>query len=154
MDKLIITYDNLLLLGDYNCEPSESCMNDFLGTYNLTNLVIEPTCFKNINKPTIIDLILTNKKSAFQNTKVFETGLSDFHKMTITVFKVSFQKQPPNLITYRNYKNFNSEYFCNELSLKLENRVMVDLNYDSFKYIFMKCLNKHAPVKKKMFKGK
>ena len=95
LDKLIIIYDNLLSLGNCDCEPSESCMNELLGTYDLTNLVIEPTCFKNINKPTIIDTILTNKKSTFQNTKVFKTGLSDFHKMVLTAFKRSFKKASP-----------------------------------------------------------
>ena len=31
-----------------------------------------------------------------------ETGLSDFHKMTVTVMKSQYQKQKPKIISYRN----------------------------------------------------
>ena len=52
---------NILLLGDFNCEEKANFMNDFLCTYNLKNLVKKPTCFTNVNNPSIIGLILTNK---------------------------------------------------------------------------------------------
>ena len=39
LDKFIENYDNILLLGDFNSEFSESCLNDFCNTYNLKNLV-------------------------------------------------------------------------------------------------------------------
>ena len=51
------------------------------------------TCFKNIDHPSCIDLILTNKPGSFQNTLVIQTALSDFHRLTVTVMKVNFQKQ-------------------------------------------------------------
>ena len=54
-----------------------------------------PTCYKNIDHPGSIDLILTNKSKSFQNTLVIETVLSDFHRLTVTVMKVYFQKQAP-----------------------------------------------------------
>ena len=53
-----------------------------------------------------IDLILTNKSASFQNSMVVETGQSDFHKLTITVMKCSFQKQSPKVVYYRHYKFF------------------------------------------------
>ena len=37
--------------------------------------------------PTCIDLMLTNRPKSFQDTLVIETGLSDFHKMTVSVLK-------------------------------------------------------------------
>ena len=39
-----------------------------------------------------IDLILTNRPSYFQHSEVFETNLSDFHLLTVTEFKMNFQK--------------------------------------------------------------
>ena len=49
---------------------------------------------------------------------VVETGLSDFHKLTITVMKCSFQTQSPKVIYYRNYKYFVNDAFkanlCNK----------------------------------------
>ena len=40
-----------------------------------------------------------------------EAGLSDFHKMMLTVTKVFYKKQKTNIITYRNYKHFSNEVF-------------------------------------------
>ena len=62
----------------------EDPMKDFCCAYNLTNLVHEATCFKNPTHPTCIGIILTNKRRSFQNTNIIETGLSDFHKLTVT----------------------------------------------------------------------
>ena len=53
-------------------------------TYFLRNMVTEPMCFKKTIKPTNIDVILTNRKEYFTKTTLIETGLSDYHKMTVT----------------------------------------------------------------------
>ena len=83
LDHHMTKYENFLLLGDFNSELSENAMKEFCDTYNLTNLIKEPTCFKNPLNPNSIDLILTNRPRIFQNSKVIETGLSDHHKLTI-----------------------------------------------------------------------
>lgn len=38
------------------------------------------------------DLFLTNKPSSLQNTSTYETGLCNFHKMTVTILKAFFKK--------------------------------------------------------------
>ena len=43
----------------------------------------------------------------FQNTCVITTELSDFHEMVITVMKMTFQKNPPEELYYREYKKFD-----------------------------------------------
>ena len=100
LDKLNSTYDNLVLLGDFNTEPEERSISEFLNLYNLKNLVKQSTCFRNPNKPTRIDLILTNCPRSFQNTDTFETGLSAFHKLTFTVLKQHFPKQKPKVVIH------------------------------------------------------
>ena len=80
-------------MGDLNSEISEERMNIFCNTYYFKCLDNEPTCFKNINNPICVDLILTNKSVLFQHTKVIETGLSDFHRLTVTMMKSTFQKK-------------------------------------------------------------
>ena len=140
IDKYICNYDNLLLIGDFNSEIYEKDMNEFCNLYNLTSLIREPTCFKNCNNPTCIDLMLTNRDKHFQNSSTIETGLSDFHKMTITVLKTTFQKLSPTLINYRNYSKFNIENFKLELSNEL--LINCDLNnitYEKFMDVFFKC---------------
>ena len=96
-------------------------MNEFCKTYNLKNLVKGPTCFKNPENPSCIDLILTNHPRSFQGSTLIETGLSDFHKMTLTVMKMHFEKQRPKIIYYRDYKKFNHDDFNREVIQTLGN---------------------------------
>ena len=39
LNKLSTTYDNLILLGDFNVKPEEESIAEFLNLYNLKNLV-------------------------------------------------------------------------------------------------------------------
>ena len=68
------------------------------------NLVKEPTCFKNPENPTCIDLILTNKPLSFENTYVIDIGLSDFYKMIVAVMKKDFPKMNHRLLVIRNIR--------------------------------------------------
>ena len=74
LDNYIGNYDNILLLGDFNSEFSEPCLNDFCDIYNLKNLVKEPTCFKKPDNPSCIDLFLTNRSRTSQCTTTIETA--------------------------------------------------------------------------------
>ena len=96
---------------DFNVTMDDKFMINFCELNDLSSLIDKPTCYKNFDKPKCIDLILTNKPSYFQHSNVFETGLSDFHLLTVTEFKIGFQKLKPQVITYRNYKNFNNDRF-------------------------------------------
>ena len=40
------SYDRIVLIGDFNSEDHETCMETFLYQHNLTNIVKEGTCFK------------------------------------------------------------------------------------------------------------
>ena len=52
-------YENTLLIDDFNVEPNEANMNVFFNQHKLKSLNKEPTCFKNVHKPSYIDLSLT-----------------------------------------------------------------------------------------------
>ena len=56
IDHYSTHYDNILILGDFNTEMSENSMIEFCARYNLKNLVKEPTCYKNLTKPTCISI--------------------------------------------------------------------------------------------------
>ena len=89
------SYNNIIILGDFNVGVEELHMKTFCENYSLQNLIKQPTCYKNPSRPTCIDLILTNVPRSFQSSCVMETGLSDFHLMTLTVMKKSFKKFQP-----------------------------------------------------------
>ena len=85
-----------MLVCDFNAEESEPCLSQFLYGYNSAkNIVKESTCFKNVLNPSCIDLFITNSPLSSQNTVAVTNGLSDFHKMVITVMKMSFKKHSP-----------------------------------------------------------
>ena len=84
---------NLLL------QPTQKFLKDFCELNDLSNLIDKPTCYKNFDKPKRIDLIFTNKPSYFQHSNNFETGISDFHLLTVTEFKMEFQQLKPQVIT-------------------------------------------------------
>ena len=77
-------YDNFILLGDLNSEPTETAVRDFCEIYSCKNLIKDNTCLKNPLKFSCINLIITNRPKGFQNSVTEENGLSDFHKMTLT----------------------------------------------------------------------
>ena len=62
-----------MLIGYLNAEPTEAAVSVFCEIYNLKHLIKDKTCSKNPNKPTCIDLIVTNRPKCFQDTVVFET---------------------------------------------------------------------------------
>ena len=65
--------------------------------------------------------------------------LFDFHKMILTVFKITFTKSQPREIKYKDYKAFNQSNFENELKQTLNNLHIT--TYDKFKKIFLLVLN-------------
>ena len=113
--------DNFFQLGDFNSEPTEEAMESFCQIYIFKNLINKPTCYKNPTNPSCVDLILTNRPRSFRNSCTFETGLSDIHKMTLTVLKSSFAKQKPRILNYRNCKFFNNTLFRDQVLNKLIN---------------------------------
>ena len=84
-----------------------------------------PTCHKNPQNPSCIGLILTNSPLSFQSSGVIETGLSDFHKMTVTVMRTTFQKLGPKIIHYRDYRKYNNYSLRQDL---LSTLVMENIN--------------------------
>ena len=79
IDIYTTKYDNLLFLGDFNAGLEDASIKNFCLAYSLTSMINKPTCYKNPEKSSCIDLILTNCPRSFQNSCVIETGLSDFY---------------------------------------------------------------------------
>ena len=135
-------YEHLLILGDFNANISEPTPTSFC---TLKNLFKEPTCYKNPNNPSCIDLFLTNCARSFHNTCVFETGLSDFHKLVVTLLRTKFESLPPKISSYRIYKQNEGKF--KDLFLSYLNELEIsDLSVDVFKMTFLNALNSFAPV--------
>ena len=78
-----------------------------------------------------------------------ETGLSDFHKMTVTVMKSHYKKLKPKIICYRKYTNFSTDLFREKLMRNINKQNFSNITLDSLKDIFINILDTLAPVKHK-----
>ena len=102
------TYESYIVLGDFNAAVDNNAISSSCDAFDFVNIIREPTCYKNPENISCIDLILTNTPHSFQNLGAIETGFSDFHRMTVTVAKINFQKLKPRIINYRDYKFFDN----------------------------------------------
>ena len=147
LNKLNEAYETLFLLRDYNLTHEEESIAEFFNLCNLKNLAKQNACFKNSDKPSCIDLILTNSPRSLQNMVTFETGISDFHKLTFVILKQHFPKQKPKVNIHRQYQNFCNNY----LRIILQNTLLKygfnDIYYDNFIKAFLIVLNNHASLK-------
>ena len=130
------------------------CFHQTISTFHCAKF-FKNSYHKNPSHPKCIDLILTNEPRSFQTTCVIETGLSDFHLMTLTVMRKSFKKLKARVINYRSYKHFSNEVFRENLLGKLSQQTFVnnDYGFEKFCNITLKTLDKYAPRKAKHARG-
>ena len=140
LDEHSKKYENFVFIGDFNVNTSDSSMKEFCSLNGLKNLINKPTYYKNSEKPTCIDSILANQPTLFQRSAF----------LTVTEFKMSFQKCKPRIITYRNYKNYDNDVFRSEIqTFSSLNETDLGLFKESIFCIF----NKHAPIRKKYLRA-
>ena len=81
---------------------------------------------------------------------MFETGLSDRHKLIITILRKTISKRNSKKMFYRDYKRIDQKKFETELKLKLNSQT--NLSYSTFQAVFLEVLSKIAPVKVKVLR--
>ena len=130
-------------------------MSSFCDTFALISLIKEPTCYINPDNPSYLDIILTKKPLRSQSSCVVETGLSDFHRMILTVTKMTFQKLKRRVLNYKDYKHFNNERFRDDLLSEISNSYLEfdNNNFDEFFNMCQSTLDQHAIQKQKYARG-
>ena len=76
-------YENITLIGNFTMIPENKKLIDSC-EMKFEHLILKPICCKGLLLSTI-DLLLTNHKQTFMRSDVYETGVSDHHKMMISV---------------------------------------------------------------------
>ena len=61
LDPYSTKYDDLMVIRDLNAEINLECMKLFYETYDLSSLIKILTCYNSPEKPSCIDLLLTNR---------------------------------------------------------------------------------------------
>ena len=70
-------------MSDVNVETNDATVKNFCQIYGCKNIVQDKT-LKNPISPVYMDLIITNRPKSFQKSELIETGLSDFHIMSLS----------------------------------------------------------------------
>ena len=149
LDFYSTRYDKFLLAGDFNTQEDNEVLEDFLEDYHAKNLVKDPTCYKNAENPSCIDLFITNSYQSFQKTTTVSTGLSDFHKMAVTILKTTFPRAKPRIITYRTpYETKDLVY-----ALTINLRKMKENTYEKFEDAVTLSHNTVSAQKKKSLRA-
>ena len=136
-------------MGDFNVAMNDKAIEDFCPLNNLESLISKPTCYKNHENPTCIDLIVTNRPGYFQHSNVFETRISDFHLLTVTQLKMGSQKKLPKIIAYRDYKKFNNVKFRDDVN----NFAFDQFDVSNFNETIFNIFDKHAAIKQKYYRA-
>ena len=83
-------------------------------------------------------------------SNTFETGISDHHKLILTVAKSGSFKGRPREKIYKSYRSFNIETFKKTFSDKLSR--LESNSYSEFEKAFMAVLNRQALLKTKFLR--
>ena len=78
-----------------------------------------------------------------------KTGLSNFHKLEVTILKMYLPNNQPKINTYRDYKNFDNSRFSEELLSEIKKLGPLNKNISIFYNICIAVLEKYAPEKRK-----
>ena len=155
LDILLTNNNKVFLMRNFNAEEANIHIKEFWNLYQLKNLIKVPTCCKNTDNPKTIDLMLTNSVARFQNSCVLQTGLSDFHKMTVIVLTSYLEKKQPKVISYRDFGKFSNNDFRKQI---LRDFSTLNLSNESpslglYVDICIRALDVYAPKKKEYFRA-
>ena len=119
LNKCFNESNHVHIIGDLNVnfKQTPNPLSQICDTYDLKQLIKSPTCFKSLNNPSLIDVILTNKSKSIKSTINLSLGISDFHNYISAATRLSCPSSEPKLVHYRSFKNFNEESYRKDLQM-------------------------------------
>ena len=162
--KLIDNEDkDIIITGDLNCNLIEHAQNyatskliDIIDIFQLQQHIQTPTRIT-YNSSSLIDLILTH----IDDDKILEAGVVDLgisdHSLVYKCRKISILKEPPKIVFSRQFKNYSSYQFKEELRLSFYTSRYLTSNdpnvlWNEFKSNFLAVAEKHAPIRQRRVK--
>ena len=145
------------LIGDFNCDwtqlkkhkisPQTNRIVDFADLFQLQQLIKEPTRITQTSS-TLIDLAFSNRPEIINTSCVEHLGISD-HSLISICRKIPIPRKEPKLINTRQFKHYNINAFCSDLSkiLQTQSADLLDPNalWEEWKNIFVFIADMHAP---------
>jgi hypothetical protein len=158
LDRCLSDAKSVYIIGDINidmqCTPAP--FTDFMTMYNLCNIIEKPTCFKSVQNPSLLDVVLTNTPRRLLSHLNVSVGVSDHHNIICAATKVHLARNGKRHIKYRTMKNFNNDQYNSDLSKVPFHvcQIFDDPDDIMWCYNMMLCdvIDEHAPVKQKTLK--
>ena len=160
------TAKNIILLGDFNINYLDKNdhltekLEDICTTNSLSQQILKPTRMNvHTGSKTLIDHIWTNQECVPVKSAGTCLGLSD-HLATYIKINTRMESEEKT-ITYRDYKEYNAETFCNTLKNYIEssdiyNIINIDKNVnqamETLSNIITRTLDQFAPIKERKIK--
>ena len=118
IDRCIIISKSFYLIGDFNVDLSKipNSLTSLFDAYDLKNVITKPTCFKNVNNPSLLDGVITNSPLRLLTHFNLCIGISDCHNLVGGITRMNAPKIIPRKIVYRSFKSFDDVEFNNDLS--------------------------------------
>lgn len=133
------------MLREANARIS-SLLRNIFNVYSLSQLIREPTRVTSLSK-ILIDLCITNSPEEVTKSGVIHLAISD-HSVVFLTRKAHYDRNDHRTIDTRQVKHFDSNNQTQWANVDLYFGPK-DMWQESWKELFLSCVNKHAPLKLK-----
>ena len=147
---------NIFLLGDFNIDLSEddkALTKDFkqiLAAHSLTNVIMNFTRITATSK-TLIDLAITANPDKLIKSGTYAMGLSD-HDLIFIIIQLHRTKNPPKIISVRNYKDIDTAKIKTELETVPWHIISIFDDVDDslwcWEYLYHSVISEHVKTRK------
>ena len=117
INMCLIEAKSVIIIGDLNINfriPANE-LSDICDTFDLKQIVKNPTCFKSIENPSLLDIILTNCPKSLISAINMPLGISDFHNYISSATRINRPTNEPKIIFYRSFKKFSEDRYKKDL---------------------------------------
>lgn len=152
LSSICPSFDTIICLGDFNVNflninnPIEDCFN----SYNLTQLINEPTRVTDTTSTLIDPIFISNEDMVLKSGTISADGISD-HKLVFCDIKILKCKMKPKLVTFRCFKNFILNEFLIDLHSLPWHNIIYENNIDKkiglFNEYIISLFDIHAPIR-------
>ena len=157
---LTTKYEHTILMGDFNIDQLKKdkpaykyLYNSFIQPLQLKQIITEPTWITK-DKESLIDLMMV---TSLENVKT--SGVADFlginqHCLTYLAYGVKRQKNKPQYIMRRDYRNFSETEYCKDMENAPWGNIYsyeeheIDEQVTIMENIFTEIIDRHAPMRR------
>ena len=147
---------DIFILGDLNCnvldisDGNARALLDFCSTFNLTQVIKQPTRRTDLSE-TLIDVIIVTNKYLVKTSGVRPVTISD-HDLVFITLNLKRRRLKPVYVIRRSYKHYDAGAFARDIAEApwsvVESFDDVDEKLDAFHLLFDPTLDQHAPIRR------